>query len=312
VVSPSKSLSVINPRTREIAVETLTRMGFHIAFSRHASAQDRFHSSPVELRVADLHEAFADPQVKGILTTIGGYNSNQLLRCLDYDLIRCHPKVLCGYSDITALSNAIFAQTGLATYSGPHFSTFGMRLGLEYTLEYFRKCLMDSAPFSVQPSETWSDDPWYKHQEKRELVPNPGYLVIQEGQAEGRLIGGNLCTLNLLQGTAYMPSLENSILMLEDDLESQASHFDRDLQSILHLPEFKGVRGLVIGRFQKASQIDAATLVEIIRSKSELERLPVIANANFGHCTPHFTFPIGGRGQLVVQDHRVTFTICEH
>ena len=312
VVSPSASLAVVKQQTRYIATEKLSQLGLQIVYGRNAENLDHFRSSPIELRIADLHAAFLDSHIKAILTTLGGYNCNQLLSYLDYDLIRQHPKILCGYSDITALGNAIYTKTGLVTYSGPHFSSFGMQHGLEYTLEYFRRCLFETGEFNVQPSPTWSDDPWYKDQEKRHFHPSPGYLTIQEGQAEGRLIGGNLCTLNLLQGTEYMPSLENTILMVEDDSESQIEHFDRDLQSLLHLPGFAGVRGLVIGRFQKASHIKDEILTEVIRSKRELHGLPVIANANFGHCTPHMTFPIGGRGRIVAEAGQVTFTIIEH
>ncbi len=92
------------------------------------------------------------------MTTLGGYNSNGLLKHLDYDLIRENPKFFCGYSDITALNNAIYTKTGLVTYSGPHFSSFGMEKGLEYTTDYFLKCVTSNEPIEVLPSETWSDD----------------------------------------------------------------------------------------------------------------------------------------------------------
>jgi muramoyltetrapeptide carboxypeptidase len=312
VVSPSTSLAIIEPETRRVANENLSSLGLQVTFSRNAEALNRSRSSSIEQRLADLHDAFSDPQIKGALTAIGGYNCNQLLEYLDYDLIRQHPKVLCGFSDITALGNAIYAKTGLVTYSGPHYSTFGMRRGLEYTLEYFRKCVMETGPFEVAPSETWSDDAWYRHQDQREFIPSPGYLVINPGQAEGRLVGGNLCTFNLLQGTPFMPSLENTILMLEDDSESRAQHIDRDLQSLLHLPGFAGVRGLVIGRFQVDSRIDDETLAKIIHSKRQLRHLPVIAHANLGHCTPQMTFPIGGHARLVAETGQVRFTITEH
>lgn len=112
-------------------------MGFQVTFSKHAEELDRFASSSISSRVQDLHRAFRDPNVKAILTTLGGYNSNGLLKHLDYDLIRKNPKFFCGYSDITALNNAIYTKTRLVTYSGPHFSSFGMEKGLEYTNDYF-------------------------------------------------------------------------------------------------------------------------------------------------------------------------------
>jgi muramoyltetrapeptide carboxypeptidase len=312
VIAPSLSLSAISPAVREIALKNLAALHLQITFGKNSEESDEFDSSSVASRIADLHAAFADPTVKGILTAIGGYNSNQLLRSLDYDLIKSNPKIFCGYSDITALTVAIYAKTGMLTYSGPHFSTLGMEKGLEYTLAYFKKCLFDSAPFAVSPSTEWSDDPWYRDQRHRAFIPNPGFLVINPGQAEGVLLGGNLCTLNLLQGAEYMPSLVDTILLLEDDNESQPHTFDRDLQSLIHQPGFESVKGLVIGRFQHASHMDQETLIKIIRAKPELNRIPVIAGADFGHTTPHFTFPIGGAGKLVAVNGQVSFTILEH
>jgi muramoyltetrapeptide carboxypeptidase LdcA involved in peptidoglycan recycling len=178
---------------------------------------------------------------------ISGFNSNQLLKDIDYNLISNNPKVLCGYSDITSLQNAIYAKAGLVTYSGPHFSTFGMLKGFNYTQDQFNKCLFNSDPFLVSPSEVWSDDAWYADQENREFIENLGFKVWNEGEAEGTIIGGNLGTLNLLQGTEFMPSLKDSILFLEDDEfagEFTRVDVDRNLQSLIHLPDFDQVRAI--------------------------------------------------------------------
>jgi muramoyltetrapeptide carboxypeptidase LdcA involved in peptidoglycan recycling len=312
VVSPATSLAYIPAEQRQTALERLRSVGVNVSFSKHAQEHDRWNSSPVEMRVADLHAAFADHQVKGILTTLGGYNANQLLRYLDWDLIVANPKVFCGYSDITVLSTAIYAKTGVVAYSGPHFSTFSMVRGIEYTLEYFSKCVMNDGPFAVGQASTWSDDAWYADQEARTFIPNAGYLVVNEGEAAGTLLGGHLNTLGLLHGTEYMPRLEGSIVLIEADEETKAQHFDRELQSLIHQPGFDGVQGLIIGRFQRESNIDDATLVEIVRSKRELARMPVIANASFGHTTPQFTFPVGGRGTLRAVQGQTEFVIVEH
>jgi muramoyltetrapeptide carboxypeptidase len=312
IISPSTSMAVTSAAVRQIALETLQSSGFRVSFAKNTAECDIFSSSSIASRVEDIHDAFLDPNVKGILTTLGGYNCNQLLRYLDYDLIRTHPKVFCGFSDITALENAIYTKTGLVTYSGPHFSTFGMKKGLEYTLKYFKQCLTQSNSYKISPSEHWSDDSWYRDQENRTFESNPGFLILNPGRAEGTLLGGNLCTLNLLQGTEYMPSLTNSILLLEDDDESKPLHFDRDLQSLLHQPEFGLVKGIIIGRFQRASQMTAEKLTQMIRNKPELANIPIIANADFGHTTPQFTFPIGGQAKLVVEEDKATFTIIRH
>ena len=312
VVSPAIGLGIIPEDQRTMAGERLEALGLRVSYSANAEVLDPFDSSPVEARVSDLHEAFADAEIKGILTTLGGYNSNQLLDYLDYDLIRANPKVLCGFSDITALAGAIYARTGLVTYSGPHFTTFGMKLGIEYTKEYFERCLMREEPFEVLPADHWSDDLWYEDQENRDLVANPGYEVIHEGEAEGNLLGGHLGTLCLLFGTSYMPDLAGTILFIEDDEEAGPVHFDRELQSLIHQPSFAGVRGLVVGRFQRASETDLDTLRAIIESKRELDGMPIVANASFGHTTPQFTFPIGGYGRLCAATGDVDIWIDEH
>jgi muramoyltetrapeptide carboxypeptidase LdcA involved in peptidoglycan recycling len=312
VVSPSSGLGFIPEERRGVAAGRLEGLGLRVSYGGAGEVLDRFESSPVEGRVSELHEAFADAGIAGMLTIIGGYNSNQLLARLDYDLIRENPKVLCGFSDITALATAIHAKTGLVTYSGPHFSTFSMERGLRYTLDHFERCLIREGPYEVEPADHWSDDPWYLNQDNRDLVPNPGYEVLNEGEARGTLLGGNLGTLALLFGTPYMPDLEGAILLLEDDEEIQPHHFDRTLQSLLHQPDFGGVRGIVLGRFQRASNMDLETLTEIVRSKPELDNIPVVANASFGHTTPHFTFPIGGTGALRAHAGNVELRIETH
>ena len=312
VIAPATSLAVISPEQRETATQRFQEMGFSISFSPHAEVMDVMNSSALEGRIDDLHAAFTNPRYDAILTVLGGYNSHQLLSYLDYQLIATHPKILCGFSDITALSNALYAKTGLVTYSGPHYSTFSMQKGIEYTTEYFKKCLFSSEPYEVMPATTWSDDAWYRDQENRDFIPNAGYEILQEGEADGPLIGGNASTLILLNGTPYLPPLAGSILMIEDDLEATPHAFQRYLQALIHQPGFEGVRGMVIGRFQKATQMTDELLRYIISTKRELRGMPIIAQASFGHTTPQFTFPIGGRATLSAVDEKGRFVITEH
>ncbi|MGD0523436.1 MAG: S66 peptidase family protein [Candidatus Microgenomates bacterium] len=312
VIAPSRSLAIISSESRKIADKRFDQLGLKLSFGKHIEEIDDFVSSSIESRIADLQAAFADKNVKAVLTVIGGFNCNQLFRSIDWDLIRKNPKIFCGFSDITALNNAIFAKTGLVTYSGPHYSTFGQKLYFDYTLDYFKKCLLTNSPFAIKPSEFWSDDEWYKDQNDRGRMHNPGWLVINEGQAEGTILGANLCTFNLLQGTEYMPALKDSILFLEDDSESKAHNFDRDLQSLIHLPDFSGVKGLVMGRFQKASEMTDNLLIQIITTKKELNNIPVIANVDFGHSDPKITFPVGGTCKLEVSKSRPSVQILKH
>ncbi len=160
---------------------------------------------------------FRKKNVKAVFAVLGGFNSNQILNYLDYGLIKNNPKIFCGYSDISAVSNAITAKTDLVTYLGLNFSTWGMKKQFDYNLEYFKKCLVEEGEFEVKPSDAWSDDVWYKDQQNRNFIKNEGFVVLNKGEATGIIFGGNLCTFNLLQGTEFMPNISNSILFLEDD-----------------------------------------------------------------------------------------------
>ncbi|MEP7205070.1 MAG: S66 peptidase family protein [Candidatus Saccharibacteria bacterium] len=312
VISPARSLAIISKETQEIANGRFKELGLKLSFGRHVNENDDFSSSSVASRVEDFHEAFADPKVKGILTVVGGFNSNQLLRDIDWALVRNNPKVFCGFSDITALNNSILAKTGLVTYSGIHYSTFGMESYFDYCLEYFKKCVMSDAPINVVQSSEWTDDLWFLDQAMRKPFPNEGWLVINEGQAKGGIRGGNLCTFNLLQGTEYMPDLQDTVLFLEDDEESLPHHFDRNLVSLIQQPNFSGVKAIVIGRFQLASKMTTELLRQMIKTKKELAQLPVIANVDFGHTNTIITYPLGGEVELVAELHKPRITITKH
>lgn len=299
IISPARSMHIIPSSVKSLAIKRLQSLGLKISFSKHCEEVDLFDSSTIKSRLEDLHEAFFDSKVKGILTTIGGYNSIHLLKDINYSLIQKNPKILCGYSDITTLQNAIFAKTGLITFSGPHFSTFGCLKGIDYMTQYFQKCLFSNQIFEVTPSSFWSDDEWYLDQKNRNFIQNPGLTVIQPGVAEGFIIGGNLDSLTILQGTDYMPSLKNKILFLEDNYPMTAEIFDRHLHSLILQKDFHFVKGIVIGRFQKESKISIESLKAIILSKKELNNIPIIAGADFGHTMPLITFPIGGTAKII-------------
>ncbi len=314
VIAPSRSMAMLGDDCKEIATKRLEDLGLKVTFGKHVLESDPdYIATDAKSRAEDLNEAFADKNVKAILTVIGGFNSNQIIRYIDFENIKNNPKIFCGFSDITVLSNSIYAKTGLVTYSGPHYSSFGMKKGfMEYEMEYFKKMFFDDNEIEVKSSEEWSDDPWFIDQENREFIKNDGMFIINEGKAEGKIVGGNLCTLNLIQGTEYMPSIEDSILFIEDDEMAGKLflvEFDRNLISLIMQPGFDKVRGIVIGRSQKSCNMTKEKWFKLIKSKPELENIPVIAGADFGHTTPIITFPVGGEAKLVAKDGKIELKI---
>jgi len=312
VIAPSRSLKLISQEVSDKATFRFKDLNLELSFGDHVRQMDEFCSSSVESRVKDLHDAFKDPAIKAIITVIGGFNANQLLDEIDWELIKQNPKIFCGFSDITALSNAMLAKADLVSYSGPHYSTFGQKLHFDYTLKHFIKTLMTDGEYTIDPSEEWSDDRWYANQEDRTLMKNEGFLPINEGECEGNIIGGNITALASLKGTQYFPKMREAVLFLEDDEEVLPHHFDRLLCSVVQLPSFENVKGIVIGRFQKASQMSQENLLKIIKTKKKLSHLPILANVDFGHTDPKITFPIGGRVKLKVGKEGASLCIKKH
>ncbi len=301
VISPSKSFLAVPFKERILAEKRFkNELGLKIKYGKNIKERDMLGSSPLASRLKDLHSAFANKKVKAIICAYGGTNSNTLLPHINWDIIKNNPKPFIGYSDITALNNAIYAKTGLVTYSGPTFSDFATKRGFEYSMEYFQKCLFSKNSYEVVPSRK----------------KNNGPIVLREGKAKGTIIGGSLCTLNLLQGTEYMPPLKDTILFLEDpDIlkgDLFARDFERNLESLFQQKNARYIRGIVFGRFQKTSGMNLEKIKFIIGSKKLPKNIPIIANADFGHTIPAITFPIGGEVYIETKDGKAKIVILKN
>jgi muramoyltetrapeptide carboxypeptidase len=298
IVAPSTSLAKMRPEFIEESIRYLTKQGFIVTFSKNCREIDEMDSSSIRSRVEDLHEAFRDSNVKAILAANGGFNVNQILAEIDYSIIKVNPKIICGFSDITALLNAIYAKTGLITYHGPNFFSFGLEEGREYLNQYFWNAVGKKETYLIETSDKKSP-----------------YITIQAGSCQGEIIGGNLCTLNLLQGTEYMPNMENKILFLEDDNivgDYFSYEFDRNLQSLIQTTGFSSIRGIVFGRFEENCKLNAQSIKKIVNSKKQLKNIPIVFNVNFGHIEHAVTFPIGGVACLEANENNISLKISKY
>lgn len=316
IIAPSRSMKIINKDIIKIAKDRLEALGFKVTFSKNImNYEELYDSASIDERIEDLHEAFRDKSVKGILTAIGGYNVNQILNYIDYKLIKDNPKILCGFSDITALQNAIYSKTGLVTYSGVHFSSFGMKFGFEYSEVFFKKMLLQKKKVEIRASEYYASDSWYINQNDRNFIKNnDGMEIVNDGKAEGTIIGGNLCTLNLLQGTEFMPNIEEKILFLEDTGNLNSNfllEFDRNLESLTQQKGFEKVRGIIFGRAEESCEMSIEKWKEMINRKDKLKNIPILINANFGHTTPIFTYPIGGKCKIDLKNKNANIIIYD-
>ena len=280
----------------------MEKMGFRVLVGENARAIHGHTAGTIDQRVTDLHRMFANESIRAIICSIGGYNSNQLLDRLDYDLIRANPKILVGYSDPTFLLLGIHATTGLITFLGPSvMAQFGEPGGPHhYTERWFRKILMSpDPPGRLHPSGTriheyleWDRDDTRPRREE----PHDGPKVLKPGRAEGRIVAGHLGTLLALAGTPYFPNLENAILFVEVSDEETLPWADRQLTQLRLTGALEKASALLLGRFHPNSGLISKEDTEnLLETATVGYTLPVAFDFDLGHTDPMLTLPIGVR-----------------
>jgi len=294
IIAPSRSWSSKYRRVYERAKERLESLGYTISYGQNVNEIFHLETATRQQRADDFNAAYADKNVTIVMALAGGWSANEILPLIDWGLVGSNPKPFIGFSDITVLLNAIYAKTGQRGYLGPNFSTFGRMLEWKYTLKAFNS-VMNNTSTTLKRSEYWG----VQGVKKRTTPP---WKVLQVGEADAVLIGGNLGTFYLLQGTEYQPRFDTPfIYALEDDDEAgsyTAKELSRRLESLLQIPGFRqNLRGLVIGRFQPNSEMTPKTLNSVILSKN-LGDIPIVTNIDFGHTLPIVTLPVGGKIRL--------------
>ena len=318
VVSPSSPVAANCPRRFDRGVAELERRGFRVRVGEHARSKTGWTAGSPADRAADLHGMFADPDVRAIVCTIGGYNANQLLELLDYDLIAANPKLFVGYSDITALHGAIHARTGLATTIGPALlPQFGEHGGVhDYTWDAFERVAMRAEPAGVlhAPDSWYPEVLWWDEQDDRprRAAPAAPWRTVRAGRAEGPIVAGNVSTLLLLHGTPWWPSLDGALLCLDDDEEyGKPWIVERQLFQLRHLGVFAGAAGLAYGRVHPGAGFESDQWLDeiLLRATAGID-LPVAAGLDFSHTDPLLTLPWGVRARLDAGGE-VTFELLE-
>ncbi len=311
VVSPSAGLGPIFPHRIEQAEKNLTKLGFKIKYAKNSLKNDGYVSASAKERADDIHEMFLDNEVKAIISTIGGDHSNQVLKYIDFEIIKNNPKIFIGYSDITVLHMAFATKSNLRTYYGPCIiSEFGEYPEiLPYTLEYFEKALMKDEPIgSVIQSDywTWEFLDWFKKKDQtraRKLIPSKGYEWWKKGKAQGKIFGGCVPSINHLAGTEYWINFKDKIFFIDIPESCPGEKFSlADLDSFLadldNLGVFRIIKGLIIGRPYFYEEEDNVELRKLIDNYTKDHDYPILFNANIGHVSPIITLPLGAKVKL--------------
>lgn len=299
VISPSSSLLRTGRFEDKLKAKTrLEKLGYKVTFGAHILENDLLSSSSIASRVSDFHAAFADSNVKAVLCTIGGFNSNELLPYIDWEIVRQNPKIFCGFSDITVLHQAIFSKTGLVTYYGPGYIAFLMDELQDFQTAQWLKAVAGPSTYSLSSSEVYTSDAWYDPTQARHPLPT-SWKIYNHGTASGPSLGGNLNTLMLVTGTSAQVKLTSPIAFLENAEGEDFYDWDRELAHFLQV--YPDIAGLVIGRFPKEEGMTEEILWFILDKYPLLQHIPVIYDVDFGHTQPIFTFPLGGEIQLTTK-----------
>src|SRR4051812_46970955 len=211
-LAPGDTIALVSPASAtfntvdlQIAKESLEALGFKVKQSEHMLERHGYLAGDDKARAEDINKAFADKSVAAVHAIRGGWGSARVLPYLDYDGIRRNPKVLIGYSDVTALHMAINGKTGLTTFHGP----IGLGRWDTWSVDYYKRVLMNGEHVTFAPKQGLSD---------RNSLTQTEFRVqtITPGKARGRLLGGNLTVLTAIMGSPYLPDFQDAILFCED------------------------------------------------------------------------------------------------
>lgn len=293
IIAPSSGVS---ESEFEKALKNMTDLGFKTKVGKYTKAVNGFLAGTDKERLEDLHWAFADQEVKGIWCIRGGYGASRYLPQIDFKLIKKNPKVLVGYSDITALHLAIYQNTGLVTFHGPvAASTYS-----DYTKNHVVNLLMNpSVPYKVELSSAniAKEAPEFKTQ------------VITKGKAKGKLTGGNLSLLTALAGTPFaLKDTKGKILFIED-VGERPYRLDRMFVQLKQSVNLRELAGIALGIFEDCDAPDdkSQTVLDVVRDNLGNLGIPVIYGLSFGHIRDQFTLPMGIEAEFDTENTTMTF-----
>jgi muramoyltetrapeptide carboxypeptidase len=289
LVSPANA--TFNTVDLEIARESLTALGFKVRLSQHMMERHGYLAGEDKARAEDINKAFADRSVAAVHAIRGGWGSARLLPYLDYESIRRNPKVLIGYSDITALHLAIHGKTGLITFHGP----IGLGRWDPYSLDYYKRLLFNGEQITYSNKQGLSTE--------RNALTQVEFrtLTITPGKARGRLLGGNLTVLTTILGSPYLPDWEDAILFCED-VQEDLYRVDRMLTQLKLAGVLGKIKGFVFGGCSECGpgngNYGALTLEEIFADHIKPLGVPAWQGAMIGHAQPQWTVPEGAEVEI--------------
>ncbi|NGQ94392.1 LD-carboxypeptidase [Brevibacillus sp. SYP-B805] len=276
-----------------VAARFFEGLGLRVRLGDAVRQQRGYLAGTDRERARDLHCMFADKEVKAVFCARGGYGTGRIADLLDYELIRANPKIFWGYSDITFLHAAIFQRTGLVTFHGPMLTS-------------------DIAADDVHPLTLATFQQLFDPQPLRYDDTIAPLRVLAEGEATGRVVGGNLSLLVSTVGTPFEIDTTGKLLFIEE-VDEEPYRVDRMLNQLRMAGKLDAAAGIVLGDFHNCDPVKrkeaSLTLEEVFDDYLTPAGKPVLAGFRIGHCSPNLAIPLGAMGRIDTKEK--TFTIVE-
>jgi len=279
--------------------EYLEKSGYRVKYGKHIRTVYGYLAGSDNERSADFNEMVHDNTVKAIFAVRGGYGTPRILQMIDYHALKTNPKIIVGYSDLTALQLAIFRKIGLITFSGPMTGSDMWKDFDPYTEEHFWRLLTSNK--KIGQINNPADEP---------------LVILRHGKATGQLVGGNLSLLACLMGTPFQPPMKDAILFLED-VDESPHRIDRILAQLFNAGVLQKLEALIFGKFTdciSGNPSDPSLTIDQVQEEFALKvKCPVLTNFQYGHIPRKLTVPIGLKsridtklGKIEIQENGVT------
>lgn len=278
VIAPSNYIEKDDLEYINASIALMEASGFKVKFGKYVFEDTLGYGTSPEKRAADINWAFKDDEVKAIMCVKGGEDSNTTLDYIDYEMIKKHPKIICGFSDNTSILNAIHEKTGLVTYHGPTFKSLtSWETG--YAYKQFIKTFAENTESLIMGE------------------PEDEYTTIQAGQATGEVVGGNLSLFTKLVCGKYAVNLQDKILFLEElGFEAAPEMVNSNIYYLKQNGVFDRIAGLWIGNYEHPSKVSIEKIIK--NAIGDEYKFPIIKSDNFGHIDKKIIIPIGTKAEI--------------
>ena len=278
VIAPSNYIEKDDLEYINASIALMEASGFKVKFGKYVFEDTLGYGTSPEKRAADINWAFKDDEVKAVMCVKGGEDSNTTLDYIDYEMIKKHPKIICGFSDNTSILNAIHEKTGLVTYHGPTFKSLtSWETG--YAYKQFIKTFAENTESLIMGE------------------PEDEYTTIQAGQATGELVGGNLSLFTKLVCGKYAVNLQDKILFLEElGFEAAPEMVNSNIYYLKQNGVFDRIAGLWIGNCEHPSKVSIEKIIK--NAIGDEYKFPIIKSDNFGHIDKKIIIPIGTKAEI--------------